>query len=72
MTTRIFSGDDSMVRANLERPNPICRESAFGVERCHEGGAPVTVPKGQRRLDGLSGQVISLYAKGMSTHGVAT
>lgn len=28
---------------------------------------PVTVPKGQRRLDGLSGQVISLYAKGMST-----
>lgn len=28
---------------------------------------PVTVPKGQRRLEGLSGQVISLYAKGMST-----
>jgi putative transposase len=28
---------------------------------------PVTVRKGQRRLDGLSGQVISLYAKGMST-----
>src|SRR6516165_11191805 len=28
---------------------------------------PVTVPKGQRRMDGLSGQVISLYAKGMST-----
>jgi putative transposase len=28
---------------------------------------PVTVAKGQRRLDGLSGQVISLYAKGMST-----
>jgi putative transposase len=28
---------------------------------------PVTVPKGQRRLDGLSGQIISLYAKGMST-----
>jgi putative transposase len=28
---------------------------------------PATVPKGQRRLDGLSGQVISLYAKGMST-----
>jgi transposase-like protein len=28
---------------------------------------PVTVPKGQRRLDGLSAQVISLYAKGMST-----
>jgi putative transposase len=28
---------------------------------------PVTVPKGRRRLDGLSGQVISLYAKGLST-----
>src|SRR6516165_6598437 len=28
---------------------------------------PVTVPKGQRRLDGLSAQVISLYAKGMTT-----
>jgi putative transposase len=29
--------------------------------------APVTVRKGQRRLDGLTGNVISLYAKGMST-----
>ena len=28
---------------------------------------PVTVPKGQRRLSGLSTNVISLYAKGMST-----
>src|SRR4051794_36691268 len=28
---------------------------------------PVTVPKGQRRLDGVSAQVISLYAKGMTT-----
>ena len=28
---------------------------------------PVTVRKGQRRLDGLSGNVISLYAKGMTT-----
>ncbi len=28
---------------------------------------PATVPKGRRRLDGLSTQVISLYAKGMST-----
>jgi putative transposase len=28
---------------------------------------PTTVPKGQRRLDGLSGNVISLYAKGMTT-----
>jgi len=28
---------------------------------------PVTVPKGQRRLDGLNGNVISLYAKGMTT-----
>jgi transposase-like protein len=28
---------------------------------------PVTVAKGQRRLDGLSGNVISLYAKGMTT-----
>jgi putative transposase len=28
---------------------------------------PLTVPKGQRRLDGLSGNVISLYAKGMTT-----
>jgi transposase-like protein len=29
--------------------------------------APVTVPKGARRLDGLTDQVISLYAKGMTT-----
>ncbi len=28
---------------------------------------PVTVPKGQRRLDGLTGNVFSLYAKGMTT-----
>jgi transposase-like protein len=28
---------------------------------------PQTVPKHQRRLDGLSGMVISLYAKGMTT-----
>jgi putative transposase len=28
---------------------------------------PKTVPKGQRRLDGLAGNVISLYAKGMTT-----
>jgi len=37
---------------------PRDRDSSF---------APVTVPKGRRRMDGLSGQVISLYAKGMST-----
>lgn len=28
---------------------------------------PVTIPKGQRRLDGLNANVISLYAKGMTT-----
>jgi transposase-like protein len=28
---------------------------------------PVTVPKGQRRLDGLTANVVSLYAKGMTT-----
>ena len=28
---------------------------------------PQTVRKGQRRLDGLAGNVISLYAKGMTT-----
>ena len=28
---------------------------------------PVMVPKHQRRLDGLSGNVISLYAKGLTT-----
>ena len=28
---------------------------------------PVTVPKGQRRLDGLTGNIFSLYAKGMTT-----
>lgn len=28
---------------------------------------PVTIPKHQRRLDGLSGNVISLYAKGLTT-----
>ncbi len=36
--------------------------------RCDRAGTfePVTVPKHQRRLDGLSGNVISLYAKGVS------
>ena len=29
--------------------------------------SPVTIPKHQRRLDGLSGNVISLYAKGLTT-----
>jgi len=29
--------------------------------------SPVTVPKHQRRLDGLAGNVISLYAKGLTT-----
>ncbi len=28
---------------------------------------PVTVPEHQRRLDGLSGNVISLYLKGLTT-----
>src|SRR6478735_758706 len=28
---------------------------------------PATVPKDQRRLDGLNANVISLYAKGMTT-----
>jgi putative transposase len=28
---------------------------------------PVTVPKGQRRLDGLTGNIIPLYAKGLTT-----
>jgi transposase-like protein len=28
---------------------------------------PATIPKGQRRLEGLAGVVISLYAKGMTT-----
>jgi putative transposase len=28
---------------------------------------PVVVPKYQRRLDGLSGNVISFYAKGLTT-----
>ena len=32
---------------------------------------PATVPKHQRRLDGLSGNVISLYAKGMTTGDIA-
>jgi putative transposase len=37
---------------------PRDRNSAFD---------PVTVPKGQRRLDGLTGNIISLYAKGLTT-----
>lgn len=38
------------------------------VPRDREGTfAPVTIPKHQRRLDGLSGNVISLYAKGLTT-----
>lgn len=38
------------------------------VPRDREGTSdPVTIPKHQRRLDGLSGNVISLYAKGLTT-----
>jgi transposase-like protein len=38
------------------------------VPRDRNGGfEPATVRKGQRRLDGLAGNVISLYAKGMTT-----
>ena len=33
---------------------------------------PVTIPKHQRRLDGLSGNVISLYAKGLTTGEIQT
>lgn len=43
-------------------------EVALRVPRDRNGTfAPLTVPKHQRRLDGLSGNVISLYAKGMTT-----
>ena len=53
--------------------------SEDGDDRCRRGRVcgchgtatarfdPQTVPKHQRRLDGLSGNVISLYAKGMTT-----
>ena len=41
---------------------------AIDVPRDRNGSfEPVTVPKGQRRLDGLNANVISLYAKGMTT-----
>src|SRR5438093_3317366 len=41
---------------------------ALRVPRDRNGSfEPQTVPKHQRRLDGLSGNVISLYAKGMTT-----
>jgi transposase-like protein len=43
---------------NVELRMPRDRNSTF---------EPTTVPKHQRRLDGLSGNVISLYAKGMTT-----
>ncbi len=42
--------------------------SSCAVPRDRNGTfEPVTVPKHQRRLDGLAGNVISLYAKGMTT-----
>jgi putative transposase len=38
------------------------------MPRDREGSfQPVTIPKHQRRLDGLAGNVISLYAKGLTT-----
>src|SRR6266705_4494352 len=43
-------------------------EVALRVPRDRNGTFdPQTVPKHQRRLDGLSGNVISLYAKGLTT-----
>ncbi len=43
-------------------------EVDLAVPRDREGTfAPVTVPKHRRRLEGLSGNVISLYAKGLTT-----
>src|SRR5437762_11191173 len=41
---------------------------ALAVPRDRNGTFdPQTVPKHQRRLDGVTGNVISLYAKGMTT-----
>lgn len=34
--------------------------------------SPVTVPVGQRRLDGLDAQIISLYSKGLTTGDIAS
>ena len=43
-------------------------EVELAVPRDRQGTfEPVTVPKYQRRLDGLDGNVISLYAKGLTT-----
>src|SRR5947209_1771477 len=43
-------------------------EVALRVPRDRNGTSePATVPKHQRRLDGLSGNVVSLYAKGLTT-----
>ncbi len=43
-------------------------EVDLGVPRDRAGAfEPVTVPKFQRRLDGLSGNVISLYGRGLTT-----
>ena len=43
-------------------------EVDLGVPRDRDGSfEPATVRKGQRRLDGLAGNVISLYAKGLTT-----
>lgn len=43
-------------------------EVELRVPRDRQGSfEPVTVPKYQRRLDGLAGNVISLYAKGLTT-----
>jgi transposase-like protein len=37
-----------------------------GDRRWSAAATPASVRKGQRRLDGLTGDVISLYAKGMT------
>src|SRR5439155_7913779 len=60
------------LRRNQTRPSHVWAaeigDVSLRVPRDRNGTFdPQTVPKHQRRLDGLSGNVISLYAKGLTT-----
>jgi putative transposase len=65
------AGDNSGNSRNGSYPKTVTTEIGevtVAVPRDRNGTfEPQTVPKHQRRLDGLTGNVLSLYAKGMTT-----
>ena len=71
MSATLWRAVGRATRATQTTPKTVTTEIGrvdLAVPRDRAGTfAPVTVPKHQRRLEGLSANVISLYAKGLTT-----